>query len=50
MKKLLLLLTPLFMIAETELGDINVTSLSEIETMDFLVQKESFLPNAPMQQ
>lgn len=38
------------MTAETELGDINVTSLSETEMMDFLVQKESFLPNAPMQQ
>lgn len=50
MKTIYLILAPFLLLAEVDLGDINVTSMEEQEDMDFLVQKESFLPNAPMQQ
>ncbi len=49
MKKIYILLIPFLLTAETELADINISTSEESE-FDFLVQKESFLPNAPMQQ
>ena len=50
MTKYLLLLTPLLLTAETQLADIEITSTVETEeTSDFLIQKEGFMPNAPMQ-
>ena len=50
MKTIYLILAPFLLLAEVDLGDINVNASEEQEEMDFLVQKESFLPNAPMQQ
>ena len=51
MKKYLILLAPLLLTADINLADIEVTSSkkSTEEKMDFLIQKESFMPNAPMQ-
>jgi outer membrane receptor protein involved in Fe transport len=50
MKTIYLILAPFLLFAEVDLGDINVDASEEQEEMDFLIQKESFLPNAPMQQ
>ena len=50
MKSIYILLAPLLLMAEVQLEDIEVTSSeSSEEEMDFLIQKESFMPNAPMQ-
>jgi len=49
MKPIYLLLAPLLLSAETQLSDIDINS-SQTEATDFLIQKESFLKNAPMQQ
>ncbi len=50
MKSIYILLAPLLLMAEVQLEDIEVTSSeSNEEEMDFLIQKESFMPNAPMQ-
>ena len=50
MKTIYFILAPLLLLAETNLGDITVNGSNEKEERDFLVQKDSFLPNAPMQQ
>ena len=51
MKKIYLLLAPLLLTADIQLADIEVTSSTDTnqEDMDFLIQKESFMSNAPMQ-
>ena len=53
MKSVYILLVPLLLFSETTLSDIDVTAQTQSqgeEEEEFLVQKESFLPNAPMQQ
>jgi hypothetical protein len=51
MKSIYILLSPLLLTAEIQLQDIDVTASDEVDTFesDFLLQKESYLPNAPMQ-
>ena len=52
MRTALLLFAPLLLTAEMNLDDINVSASTEKiseEEMDFVVQKESFMENAPMQ-
>ena len=49
MKRIYLLLAPLLLTAEIELGDIEVEASTETNEVDFLIQKESFLKKAPMQ-
>ena len=51
MKKIYILLAPLLLTADIQLADIEVTSSTDTnqEDMDFLIQKESFMSNAPMQ-
>ena len=51
MKTVYIILAPLLLMAEIELQDIEITSSTEStqESMEFLIQKESFMPNAPMQ-
>jgi len=50
MKTVYILLTPLLLGAEVQLEDINVDSSTEVqEESDFLIQKEGYLENAPMQ-
>lgn len=54
MKSIYILLAPLLLFSETKLSDIEVTaqtqSQSEEDNGDFLIQKASFMPKAPMQQ
>jgi len=46
----IILLAPLLLVADVELADIDISSSTQsTEEMDFLIQKESFMPNAPMQ-
>lgn len=50
MKTVYILLAPLLLGAEVQLEDINVDFSTEVqEESDFLIQKESYLENAPMQ-
>ena len=49
MKTINLILAPLLLLADVDLGEINVNASQEPESMDFLIQKESFMPHAPMQ-
>ena len=53
MKTIYILLAPLLLTADIQLEDIDIRSTtvenSQEEEMDFLIQKESFMPNAPMQ-
>ena len=49
MKTIYLILAPLLLLADVDLGEINVNASQEPESMDFLIQKESFMPHAPMQ-
>ena len=50
MKTIYLILTPFLLLAEVDLGEISVNASQEQEEVDSIVQKESFLANAPMQQ
>jgi len=51
MKRIYLVLAPLLLTAEIKLEDIDIASSSthNESDMDFLIQKESFMSNAPMQ-
>ena len=49
MKPIYLLLAPLLLMSETVLDDIEITHETKNEEINFLIKKESFLENAPMQ-
>lgn len=50
MKSVYVLLAPLLLTAEVQLEDINVDFSTEVqEESDFLIQKEGYMENAPMQ-
>jgi len=49
-KRIYGLLAPIFVFAEMQLEDINISETNSVEAEEsFLYQKESYMPNAPMQ-
>ena len=49
MKRYLYLFVPLLLQAETKLEDINISASAESTDMNFLVEQEGYMKNAPMQ-